>query len=217
MTIYPTLEAARADRLKQKLANGQHPTNIIRIKHSTGEGYILTGFAISTIKFFKGKIKQIEAANNIKMLGDEDIRTPQDQEADARRDAERKIIEANTVSIYLSSRGWGDYSSLNWVGDIRKADADILAESRDLLANGHDVDTPHISDADILTKINEARKKNAAPKKQYVAPTYGPGYCHNCKSYCFGDCGDYAPARTTKHDLDDAREANREANYGIND
>ena len=44
------------------------------------------------------------------------------------------------MKIYLSSRGWGDYSPLNWTGDITRPDADILAECKDLLINGCDVD-----------------------------------------------------------------------------
>jgi len=71
--------------------------------------------------------------------------------------------EPPKATIFLSMRGWGDYSNLEWRGDINRPDADILAECRHLLETGHDVDDPNQSDADILAKIAEAREKIAAP------------------------------------------------------
>ena len=100
----------------------------------------------------------------------------------------RETNEAKKVIIYLSSRGWGDYSPVNWEGDITRPDAEILVECQELLASGHDVDKRMQTDADIITKIVQAREKWAMPKIEYVEPDRGPGYCTICESYCYGDC-----------------------------
>lgn len=54
-------------------------------------------------------------------------------------------------------------------------------------------------------------------RKPYVEPTHGPGYCYNCESYCYGDCGNYQPERTSKMIAKEANAALAELNYGIND
>lgn len=117
---------------------------------------------------------------------------------DAKR-AKKEIEDKKIVKIYLSSRGWGDYSSLEWVGDITRPDAEILRECKELLANGHDVDKPNQSDDDILRLVQEAREDWATPRE--VAETeieHGVGYCYSCETYCYGDCGDYQPQMTRK-------------------
>ena len=114
----------------------------------------------------------------------------------------RKAVERVQVEIYLSSRGWGDYSGVAWRGDITRPDTEIIAECQALLAAGTDVDTPNQSDAQLLVRISIARatwqvRQDAA--KLPPRPRHGPGYCYNCETYCDGDCGDFAPVETARH------------------
>ena len=126
-------------------------------------------------------------------------------------------IEKRTVRIYLSSRGWGDYSPVEWIGDITRPTNDILAECRKALETSYDVDFPNKPDDEIIKEIEAAKQRYANPPKPIKEPEHGPGYCYNCESYCYGDCGHYAPKptpETIKRQLD---EMTREANYGISD
>ena len=140
--------------------------------------------------------------------------------------AVKKAQESKQVRIYLSSRGWGDYSACEWHGDITRPDADILAECRAELTNGHDVDKPNQSDAELLQIIIEARATwKAAPARKAareveeeanIQNKIKSGYCFYCESWCHGDCGHYSsdPMIKFRRDL---KEAQNEANYGIND
>ncbi len=129
---------------------------------------------------------------------------------------------AKTARIHLSSRGWGDYSPVEWTGDITRPDAEILAECRAELENGHDVDTPNQSDADLLKKIAQARKEWAnkpAQEKRAEAEIkrlVDSGYCFNCESWCHGDCGRYSNDPETRYRREFS-EANRKTAYGIQD
>ena len=81
------------------------------------------------------------------------------------------------TTVTLSSRGWGDYSPVVWTGDIDRADADILAECRQLLATERDVDDRNQSDADILAKIAAARQELAdAPAREERAAREAAAY-----------------------------------------
>lgn len=137
--------------------------------------------------------------------------------------AAAKLLAANTITVYLSSRGWGDYGALEWIGDQRRPDAEILAECKHLLATGHDVDEPAQTDEQILSKLAAARARKAdEPRRAKEAAEYhnrdmGAGYCYHCQSHCYGDCGHYQPRRTRGMIARDARIASGEANYGIND
>jgi len=134
--------------------------------------------------------------------------------------------DAKQVSIYLSSRGWGDFSPVEWRGDITRPDAEILAECREWLAKSHDVDQPFQSDDEIMGKISRAREKWAtAPARKAardaeeaadIRRKIETGYCFYCESWCHGDCGQYSndPMVKFRRDLNQAA---REANYGIND
>ena len=111
---------------------------------------------------------------------------PAKLQADAVAEQARQLA-ARCVTIHLSSRGWGDYSPVTWRGDITRPDADIEAECLAALSASNDVDDPS---PDIPALISSARlawdaKRNAKPEP---TPTYGPGYCHKCHSYCYGDC-----------------------------
>lgn len=140
--------------------------------------------------------------------------------------AAQDAIAARTVKIYLSSRGWGDYSSCEWVGDITRPDAEILAECRAALTSGYDVDQPNQSDEELLGKIAQARADwEAAPARKAareaaeaedIRRKIETGYCFGCETWCHGDCGHYSndPHVMYRRQLNDAA---REANYGIND
>lgn len=139
--------------------------------------------------------------------------------------AEKAALAAKTVTISLSSRGWGDYSPLEVEIDLSKSDAEIIAECKKALANGHDVDCRDQSDEEILKKVNTARQKLNAPaekntskaaEKAEIQRKINSGFCFSCDSYCHGDCGHYSnnPAIMYRRML---AGATREANFGIRD
>jgi hypothetical protein len=147
--------------------------------------------------------------------------------AEQDRVAAAKAAEtAKQVRIYLSSRGWGDYSGCEWIGDITRPDAEILAECKHILTTGHDVDQPNQSDNEIMSQITKARadwesapaRKAAreAAEEEDIRRKIASGYCFACESYCHGDCGNYSsdPRVMYRRQLN---EATREANYGIED
>lgn len=145
----------------------------------------------------------------------------QDQAAE-----EKRAQAAKQVRIYLSARGWGDYSPAEWIGDITRPDAEIMEECKKRLAVDDDIDQPNQTDAEILAKITQVReawteapaRKAAfeAAEKADIKRKIETGYCFACESYCAGDCGHYSKNPLTKFRRDFAQ-ANREANYGIND
>ncbi len=141
-------------------------------------------------------------------------------------EATEKERERKQVTISLSLRGWGDYSPVEWCGDITRPDAEILGECKALLISGHDVDNPNQSDAEILTKITSARAHwegapareaaRAEASKKDIERKIASGYCFSCGTYCYGDCGSPSKNPTVKFQRD-FRYAQREANYGIED
>lgn len=80
----------------------------------------------------------------------------------------REEIEARTVSITLTTCGWGDYGVCEWRGDITRPDADILAECKSKLAAAHDPDTDP-TDVEILKMIADARAKWTAKNAERKA------------------------------------------------
>jgi len=138
----------------------------------------------------------------------------------------KAIEQAKRVTIYLSSRGWGDYSPCEWIGDITRPDVEILAECKAELAGGHDVDEHRQSDEQILSKITAARAKwegapardaaRAKAEKEDIERKKATGYCFNCETWCDGDCGHYSSDPTVKFRRD-LHEAQREQNYGVED
>lgn len=146
------------------------------------------------------------------------LQAKKDFEEMAKRDASR-------VAIILSSRGWGDYSPLEIEIDINRPDAEIIADCRKALADGHDVDRRDQSDEEILGKINAARQKLNAPAEKNTAKAaekaeiqrkINSGFCFSCDSYCHGDCGHYSNDPAIKYTRRIA-ESSREANFGINE
>lgn len=140
------------------------------------------------------------------------------------QDAIKREQERKQVTIYLSSRGWGDYSPVEWMGDITQPDAEILAECKSELTTGYDVDQPDQTDDQILTRITTAREKwEKEPERRAameaaeaadIEHKIKTGYCFNCESWCHGDCGNYSNDPRVKFDRD-LRDAQRDANYGI--
>ena len=137
-----------------------------------------------------------------------------------------KVKEAaKQVRIYLSSCGWGDYSSCEWRGDITRPDAEIMEECKKLLG-GHDVDQPNQSDEEIMGKIEATRRNwetaparkaaQEAAEAENIRRKIETGYCFTCETWCHGDCGHYS---NNPHVMYHRRfnDAAREANYGIND
>jgi len=103
--------------------------------------------------------------------------------------------QSRTITIHLSSRGWGDYAPVVWTGDIARPDADIVAECRELLAQEPDVDNA-LPDPALYAKVRAARTRWTAAQSRPGCddtPRHGHGYCYRCESYCYGDCGDYQP------------------------
>lgn len=137
--------------------------------------------------------------------------------------AQTAEIAKRTARIYLSSRGWGDYSACECVCDITLPDDEILAECKHALATGHDVDQPNQTDEEIMSKIKDARDKwetaparKAAREAADIKRKIDTGYCFSCDSWCDGDCGHYSndPRVMYRRQFN---EAAREANYGFND
>lgn len=132
--------------------------------------------------------------------------------------AEAKAIEAKkTRRIYLSSRGWGDYSPVEWIGNITRPATEIFAECKHLLETGYDVDRPDLPDEKILADIYAEKNKYENPPAPIPEPNHGPGYCYSCETYCYGDCGNYTPKITAKIRMGKINEATREQNYGMED
>jgi hypothetical protein len=130
--------------------------------------------------------------------------------------------KAKEVTIFLSSRGWGDYSSVDWTGDITRPDDEILSECKGKLQSAIDVDHQNQTDTEILEKIEAARSKwldrprreqEAAESLQRLVDT---GYCFYCESWCHGDCGHYSNDPATRHRRE-FKEAVREEQFGINE
>jgi hypothetical protein len=81
----------------------------------------------------------------------------------ARLDAAKR---ENSVTVFLSSRGWGDYSNLEISIDTRNFDLKTeIEKAKKALKNGYDVDNPNQSDEEISDKITEAVSKFLAKKE----------------------------------------------------
>lgn len=122
------------------------------------------------------------------------------------------------TKIYLSSRGWGDYSPCEWEGDITRPDNEIIEECMALLGSGYDVDQPCQSAGEIMAKIAKARAEyEAAPARKAAREAKKKtGYCFACESWCHGDCGHYSNDPMIKFHRA-LHQTQRDADYGIND
>jgi len=150
---------------------------------------------------------------------------PDKLKADEQAAVEKKEQE-KIVTVYLSSRGWGDYSPCEWRGDITRPDNEILAECRHALDSGHDVDKHDQTDEQLLDLISKAKNKwisaparKAAREKaeaEDIQRKIDSGFCFACETWCHGDCGHYSidPMVKMRRDL---KTAQAEENYGINE
>lgn len=68
------------------------------------------------------------------------------------RDRDRQI------EVYLSSRGWGDYSPVKWRGSSKTPRQDYIQQARALLSSAVDVDHPNPTDEELLAKFEEGAK-----------------------------------------------------------
>lgn len=142
------------------------------------------------------------------------------------KEAER---ERKQVEIYLSARGWGDYSPCVWRGDITRPESEILAECHRALKTGFDVDRPNQTDEEILAEIRsakekwtrdndpEAQKEREKKEQERLQRLIDSKYCFHCESWCYGDCGNYTPKPTWATEKRKLDLAVREANFGINE
>lgn len=73
---------------------------------------------------------------------------------------QRAEEEKNRISVYLSTRGWGDFPGVVWEGDRRRPTSEIVAECQTLLRDGYDVDKPDQSDEDIAALVEEEKQKS---------------------------------------------------------
>ena len=62
------------------------------------------------------------------------------------------------IKVYLSSRGWGDYSGVEWRGMTTVKPEDYLKEARELLDRAYDVDHPNQTDEELLKALEDAKK-----------------------------------------------------------
>ena len=148
------------------------------------------------------------------------------KQAEYQKAQDREAKESKMVTIYLSSRGRGDYSPVEWRGDITRPVNEILEECRKALETGFDVDNPNQSDAELMANIVAAHEKwEGAParkaaieadEKAHTAKLISSGFCFSCETYCHGDCGHYSNDPAIKHRRD-LRHAQREAGYGIDE
>jgi hypothetical protein len=67
----------------------------------------------------------------------------------------RNVAVAPKTEVKLTTSGWGEHA-ITWYGDLTRADADILAECRQVLAKAVDADE-QMTDEQIIAKINDAR------------------------------------------------------------
>ena len=84
------------------------------------------------------------------------------------QNAERETLK-HTIEVYLSSRGWGDYSPATVKIDTRKPEAEWIKTARHALDIENDVDEKNMTDDEILSKINaviKERDEKAARKLQ---------------------------------------------------
>ncbi len=65
---------------------------------------------------------------------------------------------AREITVNLSSRGWGDYSPVTWIGSSKTDSADYLSQARERLANAYDVDQPNQTDDELMDKFDRAVK-----------------------------------------------------------
>lgn len=118
-----------------------------------------------------------------------------DDEAAAQYEAAYKAYTANRskmVKVHLSSRGWGDYSPLEWHGHMDTDDDVMLREAMEMLQSANDVDNPVQTPEELLSKLEAVRAAKRRELDWYASGSNeveeSDGTCPHCGSYCYGDC-----------------------------
>jgi len=132
----------------------------------------------------------------VTLISGHGLLTMEQSEAKEQQDQLQREIDANSIGVYLSSRGWGDYSPVKPLLDLRRADAELIIDCRKALVEATDVDQCNQSDAEIIKALAEARLLLA--RRNAPEPVRGKGYCYACQTYCYGDCGQFTPQKPSK-------------------
>jgi hypothetical protein len=114
-------------------------------------------------------IAHIGDIRDIRIEWEQDYNLRPTHPAIAEKNRIQKDTEDNRITVHLSSRGWGDYSPVQWTGDRRRPFSEILVECIRLLSTGHDVDQPNQSPEEITSKITEEIRKSIDRQKQDAA------------------------------------------------
>jgi len=106
--------------------------------------------------------------------------------AEARERHERELRQ---IVVHLSSRGWGDYSGVEWRGDRETPTAQIVSECQGLLKSGHDVDRPDQSDEEISALVTTAKLQSHEREdaNKTLADTVVPAAAIAAYSACGGN------------------------------
>lgn len=86
--------------------------------------------------------------------------------------------ERRTVTIYLVTRGWGDYGFVEWTGDITRPAEEIAKECREKLDQCEDKDR-NLKDAEIMVEI--AKRKYDWANKQVLQNAW-KSHVERCKA-----------------------------------
>lgn len=103
----------------------------------------------------------------------------------------KREIEARTVSITLTTCGWGDYGVCKWSGDIMRDDAEIIAECRAAIKSAHDTPARSI----FTRRIRRARRRNMPTARCAIVAAVGCASALSCPSMarCCGSPAATAP------------------------
>jgi hypothetical protein len=163
-----TVTIIRDGQIKMTLPGEVHPDGSIWARSSAGMQPVVSEAKVLAAGYTKARMAQWIKAGRLTEAaacalhmgtnpGGTEVLTP--AEADARLAPQRAAEEETrkyTRTIYLSGRGWGDYSPVEWTGDVRRPDAEIIAECRAMLDRSSDLDDPQ-TDEQIAGKLTQAR------------------------------------------------------------
>lgn len=98
--------------------------------------------------------------NQIAMTENEYLLAIAAQKESDRYLAEKSRYDANnTISVFLSTRGFGDFENLVWRGDKNLSDDTILVACKDLFENSFDVDSK-FDEQTVLASIRQAKRQH---------------------------------------------------------
>lgn len=126
-------------------------------KHSSFKGIVVVLFGNMTDGKRATVVLDKESSDKFDAIYQEVSKEKELEEA--KKKAEAQEIERKTIRIFLSTRGWGDYSSLEWVGTVDTLNDEIVAQAKKSLQTEYDVDNRNLTDADLYQKVQEAKQK----------------------------------------------------------